>query len=85
MTINGQNLGSGADITSVVFGNITAAILAQTGNNVTVNVAAAAAGTVNVVTTSTSRGPVTSQNAFTFVTPVAVGTLIIECLEEVLI
>lgn len=66
VTISGTNLGSGTDITSVLFGTAAAAISSQTATAVVVTVPAGTAGQVAVTVRSTSRGEVTLNNAYLY-------------------
>ena len=69
VTITGQNLGSGNDITAVTFSAVGAVmnIVSQTNSSVVVmTTGATAAGVCNVTVASTSYGVTTALNAFTF-------------------
>lgn len=67
VTIAGTNLGSGSDITAVLFGTTAATITSQTATQVVVTVpAAAAAGAVTVTVRSSSSGDATLANGFTY-------------------
>lgn len=67
ITIAGANLGSGSDITAVTLNTLPATILSQTRSSVLVTAPpSTAAGTGNVVVSSTSRGQTTAVNRFTY-------------------
>ena len=69
VTINGQNLGSGTDITTVEFGTLVATIVSQSQVAVVVNVPNATPGVVGVTIISTSRGTAGANNVLTFNAP----------------
>jgi hypothetical protein len=69
VTISGVALGSGSDITAVLFGSSAATIVSQTAASVVVTAPARAAGVSAITVRSTSRGEITQSSLFTYVTP----------------
>eukprot|EP00698_Gefionella_okellyi_P024988 TRINITY_DN9001_c0_g1_i1.p1 TRINITY_DN9001_c0_g1~~TRINITY_DN9001_c0_g1_i1.p1 ORF type:complete len:4472 (-),score=913.68 TRINITY_DN9001_c0_g1_i1:1438-14763(-) len=67
VTLTASNaFGSGSDVTAVTFDGVTATIQSQSASIITVQIAAHAAGAVNVVVSSTSRGTGSSVNGYTY-------------------
>lgn len=67
VTISGVDLGSGTDITQVLFGSVTATIVSQSSTQIVVTLPAAqAAGAVTVTVASTSRGTSVREGGFTY-------------------
>ncbi len=67
VVISGNNLGDGSDITGVLLAGVSATILTQTSDSVTVFVnAAETAGVGDVKVTSTSKGEVTLVDGFEY-------------------
>lgn len=79
VTLIGVALGSGNDVTTVMFGDRLAIILSQSNDSVVVLTPAAAAGTVNVSVQSSSQGSSTLPNGFTYVQRMSLLNLLLKC------
>ena len=70
ITVNGENLGNGSDITNVtVCGVSVTSIDSQSANQVVVTVAPGPAGIGDIVVHSANQGSTTKTDAFTYVAP----------------
>eukprot|EP00698_Gefionella_okellyi_P010305 TRINITY_DN2665_c0_g3_i2.p1 TRINITY_DN2665_c0_g3~~TRINITY_DN2665_c0_g3_i2.p1 ORF type:complete len:3735 (+),score=895.51 TRINITY_DN2665_c0_g3_i2:675-11207(+) len=77
VTIIASQIGSGSDITFVSLKGVTVTnIVSQTTSSVTVTAAATTAGTGSAVVRSTAFGTATSNNAFTYMAPGTISSVI---------
>ena len=74
VTITGENLGDGTDITNVTFGATSATVLSQSATHVVVT-APSGSGTVGVRIYSTSYGETYQPSAFTYTSAVPQSTI----------